>query len=125
MIIVISGRAGSGKSTIAKALSKRLNLKHYSMGDLTRQVAKERGITLLELGKLEESDDSIDRAIDNKQRELGKGDNFVIDGRLSAFFIPHATFKIFLVLDTTKLTVEQVTGKIIDFIRSRKPNLLK
>ncbi len=99
MIVIISGRAGSGKSTIAKTLAKKLGLHHYSMGDLTRQVAKERGISLLELGRLEENDDSIDRAIDEKQKELGKKDNFVIDGRLSAFFIPHATFKIFLDAD--------------------------
>lgn len=99
MIITISGRAGSGKSTVGKLLAKKLNFKHYSMGDLQRQIAKEKGISLLELGKLEEKDASIDKDLDRKQKELGeKEDNFVIDGRLSAFFIPKA-FKVFLDAD--------------------------
>ena len=96
MIIVLGGRAGSGKSTIAKEVAKKLGYKHYSMGDLQRNIAKEKGISLLELGKLEEKDDSIDRQLDKKQKELGiKEDNFVIDGRLSVFFLPKA-LKIFL-----------------------------
>jgi len=96
MIVVIGGRAGSGKSTIAKLVAKQLSLKHYSMGDLQREIAKEKGISLVELGKLEEKDAAIDKELDNKQKELGeKEDNFVIDGRLSAFFIPKA-IKIFL-----------------------------
>ncbi|MFC1769291.1 (d)CMP kinase [Nanoarchaeota archaeon] len=111
MIIVISGRAGSGKSTIAKIIAKKLNLTHYSMGDLTRQIAKEKGISLLDLGKIEEIDDSIDKELDEKQKELGKGDNFVIDGRLSAFFIPNADFKIFLDADKTERAKRILTDK--------------
>ena len=99
MIITIGGRAGSGKSTIAKLVAKRLGLRHYSMGDLQRQLAREKGLSLTELGKLEEKDDSVDKELDNKQKELGKKeDNFVIDGRLSALFIPNAV-KIFLDAD--------------------------
>ncbi|MBS3131203.1 nucleoside monophosphate kinase, partial [Candidatus Woesearchaeota archaeon] len=97
MIITISGKAGSGKSTVAKALAKRLGLKHYSVGDLMRQMAAERGITLNELGKLAEKDKSIDRELDDRQIAIGKKeDNFVIDGRLTAFFIPNAHHKVFL-----------------------------
>lgn len=100
MIITIGGKAGSGKSTISKLLAKMLNFKHYSIGDLQRELAKEKGITLLELGKLEEKDKSIDLELDNKQKKLGKNeDDFVIDGRLSSFFIPKAKLKIFLDAD--------------------------
>ena len=96
MIITLSGKAGSGKSTIAKLLAKKLNYKHYSMGDLQREIAKEKGITIVELGELEKTDPEIDHMIDDKQKNLGKNqDNFVIDSWLSACFIPHA-FKIFL-----------------------------
>lgn len=96
MIITISGKAGSGKSTIAKQLAKELNLKHYSIGDLMRQMAKGRNISLLELGRLAEKDDSIDKELDDKQIELKNEDNFIIDGRLTAFFIPNANIKVFL-----------------------------
>lgn len=96
MIITISGKAGSGKSTIAKLLAKKLKLKHYSIGDLMRRLAKEKNISLLELSRLAEKDSSIDKELDKKQIKLSKEDDFVIDGRLTAFFIPNADFKIFL-----------------------------
>jgi len=100
MIITISGKAGSGKSTVAKALAKKLKLKHYSVGDLMRKMAQERGISLLELGKKAEKDKKIDKELDKKQIELGKKkNNFVIDGRLTAFFIKKADVKVFLDCD--------------------------
>ncbi len=101
MIITVSGKAGSGKSTVSKLLAKKLGLKHYSSGDFMRQMAKERGVTLAELSKQAEQDKgAIDKEIDERQKELGKKENnFVIDGRLSAFFIPNADFKVFLDCD--------------------------
>ena len=99
MIVTISGKAGSGKSTIARLLAKKLGLEHYSVGDLMREMAREMKISLLELSEKAETDKAIDRELDKKQVELGKKDNFVIDSRLAAFFIPHANFKIFLDCD--------------------------
>ena len=52
MRITISGKAGSGKSTVAKLLSEKLNLRHYSIGDLMRAIADEKGLNLLELNKI-------------------------------------------------------------------------
>lgn len=100
MIIAISGKAGSGKSTVAKELAKQLKLKHYSIGDLMRAMARERKISLQELGKIAEKDKSIDKELDERQIMLGKTkDNFVIDGRLAALFIPNADIKVFLDCD--------------------------
>ena len=105
MIITISGKAGSGKSTVATLLAKKLHIKHYSIGDLMRQMAKEKQVSLLELSKEAEQDNSIDKELDDRQIHLGKSeDNFVIDGRLTAFFIPNATFKIFLDCDDNTRT---------------------
>ena len=92
MIITISGKAGSGKSTVAKQLAKKLNLKHYSIGDIMRQIAKERNLSLNELSKLAEKDKSIDTELDKKQLELRNKKDFIIDGRLTAYFIPKANF---------------------------------
>ena len=100
MIITISGKAGSGKSTVAKLLSEKLKLKHYSIGDLMRAMAADKGINLLELNKIAERDKSIDFELDNKLKEMGKAkNNFVVDGRLTAFFIPQADVKVFLETD--------------------------
>jgi CMP/dCMP kinase len=97
MIITISGKAGSGKSTIAKHISEKLKLRHYSIGDLMRVMASDKGITLIELNKLAEIDKSIDFELDAKLKELGKTkDDFVVDGRLTAHFIPDAKARVFL-----------------------------
>jgi cytidylate kinase len=96
LIITISGQAGSGKSTIAKVLSRRLHLQHYSMGDLRRKMAEERRMTLAELNRLGESQDFTDREVDELQTKLGKHeDGFVIDGRTSWYFIPRSV-KVYL-----------------------------
>ncbi|MBI5871514.1 cytidylate kinase family protein [archaeon] len=96
MIITISGALGSGKTTVADLLAKRLKIKRHSVGSLMRDMARERKTSLLKLSRQAETDSSIDRELDKKQIQLGKEkDNFIIDGRLSWHFIPDS-FKIFL-----------------------------
>lgn len=108
MRITISGKAGAGKSTVAKLLSEKLSLKHYSIGDLMRAMAKEKGISLLELNKLAETDKSIDLELDENLQELGKTkNNFVVDGRLTAYFIPNADVRVFLDTDD-KVRAERI-----------------
>jgi len=99
MIITISGKSGSGKSTVARIVAKKLGLKHYSIGDLWRKMAAERNMTILQFNKLSEKDPNVDLETDKRQQELGKKeDNFVIDGRMSFHFIPNSV-KIFLDVD--------------------------
>ncbi len=96
MIITISGRPGSGKSTVARALAGRLGLPHMSAGDFMREMAAERGISVLELSKIAESDESIDREIDARSASLAAEDrSLVIDARLAWHFIP-GSVKVFL-----------------------------
>lgn len=107
MIITITGPPGSGKSTIARLLCEKLNLKHYSVGDFRRKIAEKRGITLEELNKEDEKTGETDRLADEWQKKLGKTENnFVIDGRLPAYFIPNSV-KIFLKVDP-KVGAERV-----------------
>lgn len=95
MKITINGRIGSGKSTVAKKLAEDLNLKYYSIGMLLRDLANKKGVTLLEVSKLAETDKEIDKYLDNKQKEIGKEDNIIMDSRLGFHFIPDS-FKVFL-----------------------------
>jgi len=101
MRITISGKPGSGKSTVAKILASRLGLKHYSNGDFMRDIAKRRGLTFIELTKIAETDRSIDDELDYRQILLAKEDNFVIDSRLGFHFIPDS-IKIFIDVDLDK-----------------------
>jgi cytidylate kinase len=99
MIITITGMPGSGKTTIAKMLSETLGIPWYSMGDLRGKMAKERGMTIDEFNILGEKEAFTDKEIDTYQKHLGQTKNtFIIDGRLSWYFIPHS-FKVFLDID--------------------------
>lgn len=62
-----------------------------------RELAKERGISIIDLGREAEWDGGvIDAILDDRQKELWiKEDDFIIDGRLAFYFIPHS-IKIFL-----------------------------
>ena len=97
MRIVISGTPGSGKSTVAKIVAAKLKYKYYSMGELQRRYAKNRRVSISQLMRMAEHYPQMDREIDAMQRELAaQEDNFVIDSRLGAYFVPQAELKIFL-----------------------------
>src|SRR5665811_1351260 len=99
MIISFSGAPGSGKSTIAQELAKKLSWPRYYMGIIRREAAKERGLTLAQYNKLGETDPSTDFEVDEYQKKLGQEENnFVIEGRTSWFLIPHS-LKIYLDVD--------------------------
>lgn len=99
MIISISGTQGSGKSTIAQKLAKKLDWPRYYIGGLRREAAFKRGLTLAEYNKLGEKDPATDLEVDNYQAELGKSeDNFIIEGRTSWHFIPHS-LKLYIDVD--------------------------
>ena len=109
LVIAISGRPGSGKSTVAKLLASRLGLEHVSAGDFMREMASERGISVLELSRIAERDEAIDREIDERSRALGEsGRSVVIDSRLAWHFIPHAV-KVFLDV-TIEVAAERIFG---------------
>ncbi|MBI2147708.1 cytidylate kinase family protein [Candidatus Woesearchaeota archaeon] len=99
MIITISGYPGAGKSTVGKALAKKLRWAYHSTGDLMSELAMQKGTTQQELTKRAEKDKSIDKELDDRQKKLGREkDDIIIDGRLSFFFIPQS-LKVFLTVD--------------------------
>lgn len=98
MIITISGKPGAGKTSVGKKLAKILDYTFYSIGDIRGKLATDRGLTIDELNKIGEGEkgDWTDRNVDDYQISLGKtGDNFIFEGRLSFYFIPHSK-KVFL-----------------------------
>jgi len=99
MRITIAGKIGSGKSTVSKYLAEKFHLKRYGMGDMMRQMALDRGMTIAELNKAGEKEEWTDRQVDEYQKKLAKEDNFIIDGRLSWHFIPDS-IKVFLTVNS-------------------------
>ncbi len=115
MIITISGVPGSGKSTVAKLVARKLSFRHHSAGDFMREIAAKRGISLLEISKIAEKDHNIDKGLDERTIRLGKSeDDFVMDSRLAYHFIPQS-FKVFLVVDE-----KEAARRIFGDIRSKK-----
>jgi predicted cytidylate kinase len=99
VIITIGGDAGSGKGTVGRIVAKNLGYKYISIGDVRREMAKKRGLTLAEFNRLGETEDFTDTEVDEYQRRLGEEkDNLVVDGRTSFFFIPKSV-KVFLKAD--------------------------
>jgi cytidylate kinase len=98
MLITISGPAGSGKSTAAAALAERLGYDHVSGGDIFRELADEKGLTPLELNKRAEEDDTIDRDLDRRLREVAaERDDLVLESRLAGWMAgEHADFRVWL-----------------------------
>ncbi|MCF7866723.1 AAA family ATPase [Candidatus Woesearchaeota archaeon] len=96
MIITLGGDLGSGKTTVSNILAKKLNYGRLSSGFFQREIAKKRGISLLELQQIAKSDPSVDEETDNALKLWGETkDCFIIDARLGFHFIPNS-FKIYL-----------------------------
>ena len=87
MIITVSGPHGTGKSTYAAQLADALRIRHVSAGAVFRRIAKEKKISLEELGKKALEDPSIDKLVD--QRTIAEADkgNVVIDGQLAGWIL--------------------------------------
>ena len=87
LVIAVSGPPGSGKTTVAKLLAERLNLRYVSIGQLFRELAKRKGMDLVQLSKLAEKEHSIDRELDALARREAERGNVVIDGHISAWIV--------------------------------------
>ena len=93
MIITITGLPGSGKTSVAKELAKHLHLKHYSMGDIFRAIARKRKVSVLTLTKKGGLADYLDR---EQQRIAKRNKNCIIDSRLGAYLIKNANVRIYI-----------------------------
>ena len=97
MIITIGGLAGTGTTTLAELLSEKLDIPFISAGFIFREMAAERGMSVLEFSEFAEGNDEIDKEIDKRQAEIAKSsENLITEGRLSAYFV-EADLKIWLV----------------------------
>lgn len=102
LIITISGTPGSGKSTIAKNLAKKLKAKRLYIGKIRRNIAKSKNMTLAELNKYAlthpETDVDVDKAVAKQARELAKKSIVIVEGRVQFYFLSES-FKIFVDVD--------------------------
>ncbi len=97
MRITVSGFPGSGTTSLARHLSSEHGFDLISAGEVFRQMALERNMTVAEFGSLAEKKPEIDDQIDERQKRMAtERDNIVIEGRLSGWMVPSADLKIWL-----------------------------
>lgn len=109
MLITLWWKAWSGKWTVGRLLSEKLNYKIISIWDMKRKLAEEMWINIIEFNKMWD-DPAKSAEFDLKYEEYQKGlkltDNIILDSRLWFYAQPKA-FKILLDVD------EEEAGKRI------------
>ncbi len=121
MIITIGGLAGTGTTTTAELLSERLDIPYISAGFVFREMAAERGMSVLEFSEFAEGNDDIDKEIDRRQAEKAKSaENLIIEGRLSAYFVENADLKLWLVtpFDVRSKRISEREEKSVDVAKN-------
>lgn len=101
MLMSITGKLGSGKSTVCSILKEKYGFEIFSTGTINREYARRLGITTLELNERLKSDPALDKEIDGTVTKLSiekKDEKLVFDSRMAWHFAKD-TFKIFLTID--------------------------
>ncbi len=111
MRITVSGFPGSGTTSLARHLSSVHGFELISAGEVFRQMALERNMTVAEFGALAESESGIDAQIDERQKNIASSrDNIIIEGRLSGWMVPGADLKIWL-MAPPEIRVERILAR--------------
>jgi cytidylate kinase len=112
-IITISGVPGTGTTTIARLLSKKLDLQMVYIGELFRELAKKYKMTLEEFGEFAKNNPKIDEELDAQQIEYGKHGNVILEGRLSGCMMIKNTIPAYKILLTATLEerIKRIMGR--------------
>ncbi|SFR55797.1 cytidylate kinase [Halogeometricum limi] len=90
LFVTVSGPPGCGATTLCEGLSRSLNCGYVSGGDIFRELAEERGMTLSQLIAKADESDEIDRALDGRLRTIAEqwgtaNKAFVLESRLAGW----------------------------------------
>ena len=112
IVVCISGMAGTGKSTLAKKLAKKYNLRYYSGGDALKALAADEGYDSSSngwwespegLSFLEKREENLefDKAVDDKLLEYAQQGRVLLDSWTMPWLLKTG-FKIWLVASVEK-----------------------
>lgn len=117
LVVAVSGKPGSGKTTLAKNLARELNLRYVSMGQIFRGLAKARMLSLEELSRVAEEDPNIDHLIDSTALEEARKGCVVIDGHITAWILRDVAHVKILTYAPLRVRAERLArrdGKTVD-----------
>ncbi len=120
LVIAVGGPPGSGKTTIAKLISKKLNLRHISIGALFRKMAEERGLSLIDFSMLAQRDPSIDLELDSIAIKEAQKGGVVIDGHAAPWLLKGIAHLRVIVTASKEIRIRRLAerdGKPIDIVR--------
>jgi len=100
MHITISGKLGSGKSTVCKILNSKGGFEMYSTGAIQRKIADDLGLSTLEMNKLMCRDNSYDHMIDDAVAKISEctDHQYLFDSRMAWHFAKNS-FRVFMYVD--------------------------
>lgn len=97
--ITIAGELGSGKSTVANFLVKKINYRIESVGLIFRKLAEKHAMSAKEFNEFIENDPKYDHYVDDTIKKIGeKEENIIFDSRMAWYFVPKS-FKIYMYVD--------------------------
>jgi cytidylate kinase len=100
--VTVSGTPGSGVTTLCEGLAAALDCGYVSGGEVFREMAEERGLSLTQLVAKAGESAEIDRGIDRRLRTIaeqwaGAEQSFVLESRLAGWIAgDRADFRIWL-----------------------------
>lgn len=97
MIITLTGKPCTGKSTTAEIFIKKYNFKRVYAGAIFKQVAKDMGMDISDLAASDKIL-SVDIEVDNKLKDIynkDRDDDILIESRTAWSFMPKA-FNVFI-----------------------------
>jgi len=111
MHITITGRLGSGKSSVAKIIAAKYGYEIVSTGTALRKIAADLGMTALEFNKLMTADPKYDYMIDNESRRISierADEKIIYDSRMAWNFAVNS-FKVYLYVNTA-VSAKRIMG---------------
>ena len=97
--ISVTGDLGSGKSTVCKILSEKMNAEIVSIGSINRKMAMEMNMDAVEFNKFIVGKPEFDKIFDDYQKAYeDKPGSYIVDSRLGFHFVP-STYSFYLKTD--------------------------